>query len=462
MKTLITLTLCLLTSFVHADFISAQKDYQSENYQAAFKEFLTLAKLGNTKSQYNLAVMLVKGQGVEINLAEAYAWAKVAEDNRPNKKLTQKKEKNLTDTQLNQAQQLYTEYFGKHSLSNSRVILGPIVENDPLNTNNSDSTLSDRAEIVIEKQIAPNYPRAMAMKHIQGWVDLSFRIHPDGSVRDINIYDEVPFNGFAKEAIKSVEKYRFSFQKDGKKVPLEHTQYATQRINFKLKGYGSGINDKQQEYLEDLIEKANNGDINAQYTYSYLYDTLLHKKGKIDGKKINQWLFNAAIDGITGAQYRLGQNIFYGNSCKEEKQKGLDWIMQAAQIGNANAQYMAYNMLKNKDIVNQTDSSPLFWLTQAASNGLNIAQLLYSKEVAMLESPTTEQIKTAREYLKNYSNNIYRTTQWYQVNAMLLNKTDEHSKAIKSVKKALKSAKKLGWDLAELEQLKTSILNNKS
>jgi len=64
--------------------------------------------------------------------------------------------------------------------------------------------------------------------------------------------------------------------------------------------------------------------------------------------------------------------------------------------------------------------------------------------------------------LDNYSRSLYKTTQWYQINAMLLNKTNKNKKAIKSINKALKSAKNLGWDLTELEQLKTSIVQNKS
>jgi len=101
-------------------------------------------------------------------------------------------------------------------------------------------------------------------------------------------------------------------------------------------------------------------------------------------------------------------------------------------------------------------------LQQSAENGLNIAQLHYAKEIALMDSPTNEQINTASKYLEDYANTIYETAQWYQVNAMLLDKTNKHSAAVKSVKKAIKSAEKLGWDLTELEQLKTAIINNKS
>jgi len=369
MKTLTTLAFCLFTALVQADFISAQKDYHSNKYEKAFNEFQILAKLGNNKAQFNLAVMLAKGQGVEIDLVEAYAWSKVSELDQTIKKLSGAIKKELSEHQMIQAQNLYEEYFEKYSFNNSKVVLGPVIEDDTVNKNILDH------QLLPDINHAPNYPKHLAIKGIQGWVDLKFQIFPDGSVRNIYVLGEMPPNSFAEVAMKSVSIYHYSFKKDGQKTTIDEPLFATQRIEFKLKSNSTdsnhlGINDKQQKFLEELIQKAENGDTKAQYNYAYLYDTYLHKKGDIGGEKINQWLFNAAIDGITGAQYRLGQNIYYGNNCKIEKQKGLDWIMKAAQIGNADAQYMAYTLLKDKTVINQTDSSPFYWLTQAANNGL--------------------------------------------------------------------------------------------
>ena len=310
--------------------------------------------------------MLVKGQGTEINLIEAYAWSKVSESNPEYKALTNTIENDLTDEQLLNANKLYEQYYAQYSMKNSKVILGPIVENKNHKTKSEGDDSSQQIKIVSGKKTPPVYPRAMQMKNQQGWVDLSFRIYPDGSVRDIYIIEEVPPNSFAKSAIKAVEKYRYSFEKNGQETPVKEPIHATLRVQYLLNKSSEGLSKEQHKFLDDLIEKANKGDIDAQYNYAFLYDTYLNKEGKVDGEQINQWLFNSAIEGITGAQYRLGQNIYYGNDCKVEKQKGLDWIMQAAQIGNAKAQYMAYNMLTSKDIVNQTDSSPFYWLQQSA------------------------------------------------------------------------------------------------
>jgi len=458
MKTFFLLVFCLFVSISRADFISAQKNYNNGDFEKAYNEYLILAKFGNNKAQYNLAVMFVKGQGVGIDLVQAYAWSKVSESNPAYEKLTKTIGGNLSKDQIIKATDLYQEYFKKYSLQNSKVLLGPIYQNNP----DGSPIVKAYDDIIMDSTTAPQYPRKMAMNKIQGWVDLRFRIYPDGSVRDISIIEEQPKGGFTKEAIKAIETYRFSFEKDGEKFTIKEPRVATQRIDFKLRGYSTELNDKQQNYLVSLINKANNGDINAQYSYAYLYDTYLHKKGKIEAKQVNQWLYNAAIDGITGAQYRLGMNIYFGESCKVEKQKGLDWIMQAAQIGNAGAQYMAYNMLNNKTVINQSKQPASYWLEQAALNESNIAQLIYAKMITLNQSPSQEQLALATQYLSNYGKKVYKTIQWYQINAMLYNKKNKHLKALSAINKAIKKAKKVGWDLTELQQQKNMILNNKA
>ena len=458
MKTILVLTICFFTTFVKADFISAQQDYQDGNFEKAYKEYLTLAKFGNNTAQYNLAVMLVKGQGVDIDLIKAYSWAKASESNPEYSALTHNIEKGLSKKQLEKAKEVYKKEFAQYTLNNSKILLGPILSTDEENQANLDQ------KYISGNKIAPKYPEKLLEKGIQGWVDLNFNIYPDGSVRDIYVTDEVPENSFAKAAIRSVSKYHYTIENNSKRNTILEPRNTTQRIEFKIGTPNSGpiingLNRKQKRQIEELIESAEKGNIDSQYSYAYLYNTLLKRKGNIKGEKVNQWLFNAAINGYPGAQYRLGKNIYFGNDCKVEKQKGIDWIMQAAQMGNAEAQYKAYTMLQNKDLVNQTDLSPFYWLQQAAENGLNIAQLYFAKEVSLLETPTSKQLSTAKKYLKDYSESLYKTTQWYQVNAMLLHKTKKRSKAIKSIEKAIKSAKNLGWDISELQQLKIHIVN---
>jgi TonB family protein len=456
MKKLLILTLIFFTSISQADFIDAQKYYENKDYAKAYFEFKQLAKLGNQKSQYNVALMNYKGQGTDKNAIEAYAWASLVTDIAKYQPLFNIIGEELSPNDLIQAQKLAKNHNVNYAYENSKVILGPIEDNNP----NSTKT-ANKPNVVSDKRVAPDYPTNLALKGIQGWAKIMFNIYPDGSVRDLQIVEELPAKTFGKAAIQSVEKYRFHFEQNGEVVSMKEPYSATQRIDFKLHGHDQILSTKHKSYLEKVKTNADNGDVYAQYEYAAIQDRYYLDKD-IDQKQMNQWLFNASQEGIADAQYRLGKNIYFGKDCKIEKQKGLDWVMQAAQIGNLYAQYMVYHMLKNETVINQSDATPFYWLSQAAKNGLSIAQLNYAKEISSKSNPSDNELKLAQKYLKNYSKETYRTIQWYQISALIDAKLNNHKKAYSKIKSAYRLAKVYGWDLTELADQKKKIKSNKN
>lgn len=52
--------------------------YERGDYEAAFKEYLKLAKDGDTFSQYRLSYMSLKGLGTQADVVESMAWAVLA------------------------------------------------------------------------------------------------------------------------------------------------------------------------------------------------------------------------------------------------------------------------------------------------------------------------------------------------------------------------------------------------
>ncbi len=450
MKNLYALLFTIIFSVnVKADFLTAQKNYDEKQYDKAFNEFMVLAKFGNIKSQHNVAVMLLKGQGVKADLISAYAWSKISDNSPKYQELTNFIQGQLSDKELKKAKKLSFELYDKYAHENSKVTLGPTLDK------------AGKIEIIpLNPKYTPMYPKAMAINRIQGWVDVSFNIFPDGSVRDIQLVAEMPLKAFTKETFKFVEKMKFTFKKDGKTIAINEPLAANQRVDYRLVGVNNELTNKQNQYINNILERAQQGDIKAQYEYAVLYDTYLHKKGEVKGEKVNQWLYNAAIDGIPDAQYRLGKNIYFGKSCKVEKQKGLDWIINAAQIGNPKAQFLAYQMLQNKTIKDSSNNSSIYWLTQAANNGLEVAQLHYAQYIANQDAPSKIELDKALDYLNNYKDKVRRTIQWYQINALVQNKLNKSKKALKSINTALKLAKKAKWDLSELNQQKELIQNS--
>jgi len=56
------------------DFKEALEHYEQGDYKKAYELFYLLAKHGDVKSQYNVALMTQKGQGVAADIKEALEW----------------------------------------------------------------------------------------------------------------------------------------------------------------------------------------------------------------------------------------------------------------------------------------------------------------------------------------------------------------------------------------------------
>lgn len=75
----LSLSLCglLLATPAHADMESALKAYDAQQYQAAYKEFSTLAADGDNRAKSFLAMMTVRGQGTPVDV---HAGARLAKE----------------------------------------------------------------------------------------------------------------------------------------------------------------------------------------------------------------------------------------------------------------------------------------------------------------------------------------------------------------------------------------------
>lgn len=63
---------------VRGDVESGMRAYSDGNYATAFAEFLTAAKAGDPRAQYNLGVLYLSGRGVEKDLRQALKWHREA------------------------------------------------------------------------------------------------------------------------------------------------------------------------------------------------------------------------------------------------------------------------------------------------------------------------------------------------------------------------------------------------
>ena len=56
----------------------ADRLYEKQKYEAAYKRYVQLAKKGDSFAQYTVSYMYLEGQGVARDIAQAYAWATLA------------------------------------------------------------------------------------------------------------------------------------------------------------------------------------------------------------------------------------------------------------------------------------------------------------------------------------------------------------------------------------------------
>lgn len=62
----------------------------------------------------------------------------------------------------------------------------------------------------VVSQASPRYPPLALRRRIEGFVELSFTVQPDGSVTDISVLDSEPRTLFNREAINAMERWRFA------------------------------------------------------------------------------------------------------------------------------------------------------------------------------------------------------------------------------------------------------------
>ncbi len=338
-----------------ADFNSAAIAYQNKQYSEALEEFMSMAKIGEVRSQTNLAVMYYYGHGVEQNPNMAYAWARLGSENDKanahTKDVFNAINDSLPDKQsaLEDYKTLAVKFSYETLLKNTFPIL---LESE------EEKSKPDAKPI---KTVTPKYPRKALMNSRTGWVTVQFDIDRIGKPRNIRVTDSVPEGVFNKSALSVIPKWIFKPSKDTEGNPIwSYDRKYT--INYKFENY-EALNKKLYYKIK---KNAYAGDAASEYSYGLIHQSLISLDFE---KKENptEWFLKSAQQGLPIAQYQLGNSLVNGYGCSEEKSKGIQW------------------------------------LNRAASNGVDEASELLAK--LAIQSPTLESQKQALEYLSQ-SNNL--------------------------------------------------------
>ena len=422
---------------VQADFNSALDDYAAKNYKAAFGEFMSMAKLGEKRSQFNLGVMYFHGQGVKQDKYSAFAWIKLATESETldqnEKQIFDLVKKSIDDQ--DKASKIYQELSQKYS---SSVLLSTLYPQfvKPENAASFD------AEPVKIKQ--PQYPKKAFRKNHQGWVRFGFDTDKKGTPRNIVVKESFPEGVFTREALKAVQKWQFKPALDENGEP-RYRKGLRYTIEFRL-GNSNGVSIKKDVY-EKTLKSAQDGDANAQFKLAFWQMKLPSMRNE---NNPNEWFLKAAKQGHSHAQYYVGRNLIRGEGCLEDKVKGVEWLTRAATSGDPKAkQMLARVSLEQETKESHVRAKSLLTEVQnlGTSSVLEYAWLL-------IKSPYSE-VADADEALKLIkkldSSNFRDEATLYEIRAAAYAAKGNFEKAVDLQKEAIDEAEDLRADTELLE-----------
>ena len=134
---------------------------------------------------------------------------------------------------------------------------------------------------------------------------------------------------------------------------------------------------ERDEAAAQLAEKAEGGDLYAQYLVGKLY-----QDGPVlipDSVESLCWFDLAARQGHTAAQYEVGKIVLFDDPEVYDPKLGIQWLEYAAQNKNSYAAYQLGKEYLKGEIVAKDTVKAMDYLTQSAETGNQYAQYALGK-----------------------------------------------------------------------------------
>jgi TonB family protein len=437
----LSIALLVVTAPAWADLYSATVAYEKHDYKAAFEQFEELAELGQPQAQYDLAVLYVRGEGVELSSTYGHAWASLAGKNGEQKgtALAAELEPKLTPASLKLSADIQAQY--SQSALNSRLLPHLL----------RDSEYEDRDPVKPFKPFVPAYPRDAQLRGVQGEVFVEFTVAPDGHPRIPRILYAVPTGFFEPTVRESVMRSVFL---PARIRGVPESTSVNMFYNFvvpsaSIRDYGN-----LERRVRETKTKAESGDPSAQMLYGMMVAGLpqLHQTYA----QALPWFLKAAQAGAPYAQYQIGTGLLQGRGCQCEPNKGEIWLEKAAQADQPDAQVsLAEYLLKDRSN-HEAVSGAIVWLERAAKQGNSSAKLFLAAILAA--DPSAELRNPGRALsLTDELDHVYKhDPSLWEIRAAANAVRGDYKSAEKAQSEALAEAKELGWDLAKLQGRQSS------
>ena len=424
-----------------ANFDKAMEAYSAGHYAEAYRSFDALAAIGDYSSAFNIGVMFYRGEYVERDLAEAWAWMQLAASQSGSEDMSATAGKIFAQlpAEMHESAELRLEAL-LHSHGKEKVLedLNPVLLSD-------EECEVDRTPTAKEP---PQYPRVELRRGRFGRVVVEYSVMPGGHVRDVTVVQSSA-PSFAEAAGESALHYRY----EPLAVP-EPTSGIKTAITFNI----PGPIDNKRRLMAELDEwkgKAEAGDAVAQYVYAYRLGVFRsfrkYMKGvDLEYQTANKWYLEAAQQGIPQAQFEIGRNMVMGRGCKADAENGLKWISAAAVAGIPEAQkYLATSTGAMPEDARREHA--IRWLKNAAMNGHYFSGLLLAWELVTGPGQvSTEDLKLARELVEAERVDYFDRVRIFETRAAVAAAEADFEKAQRLQQQAIDIAERLEWDLRDV------------
>ncbi|MBN8429524.1 TonB family protein [Microbulbifer salipaludis] len=443
------LTLAGMAMPAFANFDKAMESYTAGNFTEAYRSFDALAAIGDYSSAFNIGVMHYRGEYVEQDPVEGWAWMQLAASQSGSEDMMRTAGKifaALDSDGQKAAQQRLDQLLHTHGKETILGDLNPVMLSD-------EECEIERTPIA---KTQPRYPTHELRRGRFGRVVLEYSVMPAGHVRDVTVAQSSA-DSFANAAAESALSYRYE-----PAAVTEPTSGVKTAVSFNI----TGPVKNQHRLVAELNEwkgKAEAGDAVAQYVYAYRLGVFrsfrrFMKGVDLEYQAANKWYLEAARQGIPQAQFEIGRNMVMGRGCKADTENGLKWITAAAAAGVPEAQnYLATSV----GAIPEADrrEHAIRWLKNAASNGHYFSGLLLAWElVSGPGAPSAQDLALASDLVAAKPVNYFDEVRILETKAAVAAAQGSFKTAQKLQKRAIKTAGKLEWDLRDANHRQAAYL----
>jgi hypothetical protein len=335
------------------EFRDALADYQRGEHVVARAAFRHLSELGDPEARFNLAVMLLKGEGGVEDEVEALAWMRWAAEagNETARLALPTVEAALAEDAHRGADELLAALRAEHDALE-------MLQKEPRQYADSGCLLESM------RRASPHYPARSAQERQIGYAVLHFLVSPEGNVDAVHAMPTlIRDDRFAEPARRAVRRWH------AHDCPSNRYRHYTQIITFDLHGR-TDFSESAHRWAQETLDRARTGDAAHAYLVAEV-DAYMDGLFPLEAGERGRLMLRAAIAGIAEARHALAGWLQPISPAHAER-----WRVLAAGQGFAPA-LLAVSMRNDLPAAARRDA-----LVRAARDGFLPAVLLAVRELA--------------------------------------------------------------------------------